>query len=158
MTRALIVALVAALALAGWQYTRALHLKTDLAELRADIDRQVREAEQQARATEQARTAKIQEALDDAHKKRTIAEADARRASAASVSLRKYADSLAARCAPASPEAPASSPATEAPGLVLANMLGRLDEAAGELARYADEARIAGEACQGAYVVLIRRQ
>lgn len=144
--------------MAGWQYTRVLQLKTQLAELRSDIDRQVRDAEKQARETERAQSLKIQEALDDAHKKRTTAEADARRAAAESVSLRKYAQSLAARCTHASPAAPASSPATEAPGDLLTDMLTRIDEAAGELARYADEARIAGEACQGAYGALISRQ
>lgn len=45
----------------------------------------------------------------------------------------------------------AGGPPTETAALVCANMLGRIDERAGELAAFADASRVAGQACEREY-------
>lgn len=50
--------------------------------------------------------------------------------------------------------APEGSSTATGPGLVLTDVLRQSDERAGQLASYADQARIAGEACEHAYAAL----
>ena len=154
MTRALSILLALALLLAGWQWRQAVTARADLALYRGKVAEQIQQAETAARAEEQRRTAKIQEAQDAAHQARLVAEADARAARASADRLRQRAAELAARCTARDPTPASPGQAASAPGDLLADMLGRLDQAAGELARYADDSRIAGQLCQRSYEAL----
>lgn len=155
MTARILSALLAlALLLAGWQWRKSVSIEAEYASYRADISGQISLAEATARAEENRRTAKIQEAQDAAHKARLAAESDARAARASADRLRQRAAELAASCAARDPAPASPGPAASAPGDLLADMLGRIDQAAGEVAEYADRARIAGQLCQRAYEAL----
>lgn len=142
--------------LCGLQTVRLAHANTETAQAREALAQAVADAQAAARLElerlrEQAHTqsTKQQEAIDaatiDAERARAAADAAGR----AGDGLRRHAAGLARDCqtqpgaAPASASAPAS-----ATGDLLADMLGRIDAAAGELAEYADRARIAGLACE----------
>ncbi|AAT38382.1 gp23 [Burkholderia phage BcepC6B] len=105
-----------------------------------------------ARAEEQRRTAAQSENAKDANKQRTAALADAFAARAAAGSLQQRVDQLvaAARHPAASTGSPAAGDALD----LLADVFGRADERAGELAAYADAARIAGRQCERDYDAL----
>ena len=110
-------------------------------------------AERLQREEEQRRQAAIDGVIDDAHKQIELARADAAAATAAAASLRDKAKRLAARASKAcsNPQATPGSEATSSPGMVLADLFGRADQRAGELAAAYDQARAAGLACQRAY-------
>lgn len=95
----------------------------------------------------------LQKVAEDGQAEIDQARGDAAAAVRVSVGLRERARILAARCSPAAPGAAptASGPATEGPGLVLADVFGRADDTAGELAAAYDAARAAGRACERAY-------
>lgn len=111
-----------------------------------------------ARAEEQRRSAAIQEVADAAKTDAARARADARAADGRHDRLRDYAAALAAGCGAAAgdPAAAAGSAPAAGAGLVLADLFERADDRAGQLARYADQARIAGQACERAYDALTR--
>lgn len=156
LTPALGVALVAALALVGWQWHQATSARAELSDERLAIAKQIADATTAARAEEQRRTLKIQEASHAELLARQAAEADAGRARSAAVGLRQRATQLAASCTASHPTATASSPAADSPGDLLADLLQRVDDAAGEIGRYADQARIAGQLCERSYDALSR--
>lgn len=85
---------------------------------------------------------------------------DAARARDAVGLLRKRAEALATQCAPVHDQSASDSSfagrgaATADPGTVLADLLGRLAQTAGELAAVADARGAAGVACERAYGVL----
>ncbi|MEX3556616.1 MAG: DUF2514 family protein [Burkholderia gladioli] len=108
-----------------------------------------------ARVEEQRRTAAQQEIADEASKQRNVARADAATAASAADGLRRQVAALVSRARHSTPAA-GSAPADDPIG-VLADVLGRADERAGELAAYADRARIAGQACERSYDALTRR-
>ncbi|UEP27027.1 DUF2514 family protein [Burkholderia sp. B21-007] len=99
------------------------------------------------------RLAAQQEIATDAAKKRDQAVADAATADAAAVSLRKQVAALVAdvRRAGASTGSATAGDALD----LLADVLGRTDEAAGEFARIADGRGIAGRQCERSYDALI---
>ncbi|KVF08998.1 hypothetical protein WJ04_09215 [Burkholderia vietnamiensis] len=105
-----------------------------------------------ARAEEQRRTAAQSEIAKDANQQRTAALADAFAARAAAGSLQQRVDQLVA--AAHHPATASGSPATGDALDLLADVLGRADERAGELAAYADAARIAGQQCERDYDAL----
>lgn len=105
-----------------------------------------------ARAEEQRRTAAQLEIANNANQQRTAALADAFAARAAAGSLRQRVDQLVA--AAHRPAATAGSPAAGDTLDLLADMLGRADQRASELAEYADDARIAGQQCERDYDAL----
>lgn len=78
---------------------------------------------------------------------------DADRASRNADSLRKQLAAIAARSRQASsdPQAVAAGPSTEGSVVVLADMLARVVDRTTELARFADESRLAGLACERSY-------
>jgi hypothetical protein len=154
ITRGLAAALALALVLAGWQWYRATSAIAELTAERQAIAQQIQAATDSARAEEQRRTLKIQEAQDAEQIARQAAEADAGRARSAAVSLRQRAAELAASCTASNPTATTGGPTAIAPGLVLADMLGRVAAAAGELGGYADRARGAGQLCERSYEAL----
>ena len=138
------------------QTVRLAHANAETAQASEALAQAVAEAQTAARLElerlrEQAhaQSAKQQEAIDAATLDTERARAAAAAAGRAGDGLRRHAADLARDCqtqpraAPASASAPAS-----ATGDLLADMLGRIDAAAGELAEYADRARIAGLACE----------
>lgn len=105
-----------------------------------------------ARAEEQRRTAAQSEIAKDANQQRTTALADAFAARAAAGSLQQRVDQLVAAARhPAT--APGGPPTGETLDL-LADVFGRADQRQGELAAYADAARIAGQQCERDYDAL----
>ncbi|MBU9549947.1 DUF2514 domain-containing protein [Burkholderia multivorans] len=107
------------------------------------------EAVAAARAEEQRRTAAQQENANHAAKERDQARADAAAAASAADGLRKQVATLIERA-----RHPAATTGSAAAGDaldLLADVLGRADERAGELAEYADRARIAGQQCEADY-------
>mgnify|MGYP007100144998 CR=1 FL=1 len=106
-----------------------------------------------ARAEEQRRTAAQQEVAHAAQTDAARARADAVAATGSADRLRQHVAALAANCGATASDpttAAGSAPAAGA-GLVLADLFRRADERSGQLAEYADQARIAGEACVRAY-------
>ncbi|MBR8312373.1 DUF2514 family protein [Burkholderia dolosa] len=113
------------------------------------------EAVDAARAEEQRRTAAQQENANHAAKERDLARADAAAAASAADGLRKQVAVLVERARhPAA--AVGSAPAGDALDL-LADLFGRADERAGELAKIADERGIAGKQCEADYDSLINK-
>lgn len=123
--------------------------------------RDTRDAEAKAlneaaeRSKEQARQLSINKAIQDGQQIIDHATADAAAARASADSLRGAADALAARLAASqasgnSCTAAASQAATRA-AMVLADVLKRADQRAGELAEVADQARARGVTCEQAY-------
>lgn len=107
-----------------------------------------------ARAEEQRRTAAQSEIAKDANTLRTAALADAFAARAAAGGLQQRVNQLVAgaRHSASTPGGAAGPDALD----LLADVLGRADERAGELAEYADRARIAGEQCERDYDALTK--
>ncbi|HDR9034379.1 TPA: DUF2514 family protein [Burkholderia vietnamiensis] len=101
------------------------------------------------------RVAAQSENAEYANQQRTAALADAFAARAAAGSLQQRVDQLVA--AARHPAAAAGSPAAGDALDLLADVLGRAGERAGELAEYADRARIAGQQCERDYDALTMR-
>lgn len=119
----------------------------------AIMERERADALQRTRAEEQRRQSAIDEVRTDAQRKIEQAQADAAAAGAAADRLRAQAQRLAQRanqCA-SSAGATAGGQAAASPSVVLADVLGRADQRAGELAAAYDRARAAGLACERAY-------
>ena len=115
-------------------------------------------ASEAARIEEQRRAAAQKEATDEADKKLARARADVLIADAASGRLQqRYAALLAAARggqAPVDTGSAQPGPTADDAALLLAELQRRLDARAGELAQYADSARIAGQTCERAYDAL----
>ena len=124
----------------------------EIAGMKADAATAQAKAVDAARAEEQRGTAAKAEIAKDANKQRTAALADAFAARAAAGSLQQRVDQFVA--AARHPAAAAGSPATGDALDLLADVLSRADERAGELAEYADRARIAGQQCERDYDAL----
>ncbi|MNJ44639.1 hypothetical protein D3C77_396960 [compost metagenome] len=113
-------------------------------------------AEQKAREEENRRQAEIDEVRDHAQEEIAQAQADAAAADLESGRLREQARRLAARasqCAGNSSAALGVQAAGQS-AMVLADLLSRADERAGELAAAYDRARASGLACERAYLSL----
>ncbi|KVP77549.1 hypothetical protein WJ92_02925 [Burkholderia ubonensis] len=105
-----------------------------------------------ARAEEQRRIAAQQEVAKNAAQQRDQARADAAAAASAADGLRKQVAVLVAGA-----RHPATTSGSQATGDaldLLADVLGRADQRAGELAEYADRVRIAGQQCERDYDAL----
>lgn len=113
-------------------------------------------AELKAREEEQRRQASIDKVRDDAEKQIARAESDALAARAAADGVLEQAKRLAARAGkcPSNSAATKSGPPAAEPSVVLADVLGRADARAGELAAAYDRSRAAGLACERAYDAL----
>ncbi len=110
-------------------------------------------AELKAREEEQRRQAEIDEVRDHAQEEIAQAQADAAAADLESGRLREQARRLAARASQCASHsgAPQGGQAAEQSAVVLADLLSRADERAGELAAAHDRARASGLACEQAY-------
>lgn len=110
-------------------------------------------AETEQREEFERRIKEKDRAIEQAQAKQAIAAAAARNADAAGKRLRESTEGLVERARQACRGTDAgqgSTPADDPIG-VLADVLGRIDQRAGSLAKYADAARIAGEACERSY-------
>lgn len=104
------------------------------------------------RNEEQRRQKAANQVANDARQEQTAAIADAVVADAAGDRLRSEAGKLAASasCVPSDPGiADRGKNATRA-AMVLSDLLSRADARAGDLASYADQLRVAGQACEAA--------
>ncbi|WP_093299911.1 DUF2514 family protein [Variovorax sp. NFACC27] len=149
--------LVAALATAGIERTRAAGARADaatarkeLADYRATAAESGRLAERAARNTEQTWRSRVDGVIQDGQQQIARARDDAADAVRAARQLR---DELAAyraaiRAATAAPAAAAGGPPTTDPLDLLADLFGRADARAGELAAIADERGAAGAICE----------
>jgi hypothetical protein len=177
LTAAASAAAVGALALAAYLWRDSLGHQRAAAELRttlateradraterADLTAQALAATARERATEQRWSTAYGQAATDAAAQLDRARRDADLARTAGNSLRARAAHYASLCAapagpqpgPGAPAAPAGPPASH-PGLVLADVLGRLDAAGRELAALADARGAAGTACERAHDALTR--
>ncbi len=115
-----------------------------------------RRAEAAQRTEETRRQKEKDDVVQKAKSQIAAATADAGRADRAAVSLRDRVAQLeqSARRACANPAAGPGSTPTDPAIFMLADLFSRADEEAGRLAKYADSARIAGEACQRQYETL----
>lgn len=150
-------AFAAVLAFAGLQTMRLAHAHAQYAQLEAEIAGEraraaeaARIAEQEAREEEQRREKRKQEIVDEAEGRTEIARAAASDAERAAAGLRERlaAFTAAVRRTTKDSEPPKAGETASDPIGVLALMLERVDRRAGILARFADESRIAGLACE----------
>jgi hypothetical protein len=160
--RALVVALLAALALAGWQTHRltkeqGAHAVTDgnFAKYREQSQAASRDAETKQRTTEQDLNNALfqigQQALQLLAAQGGQARADRERLAAQRMQDAAFAAATAARAQCPVVAAPGYSTPGPDPIGVLADVLGRANARAGELAGVADDSRVRGLACEAAY-------
>jgi len=150
-------------AFAGWQTLRLADARAalaveqrDRAADRAHLEAAARDQADRFRATEQAWRDAQNENATLARRARDLAAQHADDAVAAAGRLRERAAVVAAACRPTArdPAAVAAGPAASSPGDLLADVLGRLDEAGRLVARFADAASISGEQCAADYEAL----
>ena len=147
-------ALAAALAWGGWQRHQAHAAAAALAGLQASAAA-TREAALEQSIAETSRRLKAQEGIArEADHKTATARAAAAGAAAAAARLRTRLAAAEASSGAGDSTAAGGGPSTGTAGSVCADMLGRVADAAGQLAAFADQSRIAGEACVGAYGAL----
>lgn len=150
-----LIGLAVLLALLGLQTVRVAELKQDAADRRAVDAESQRLAERAQRTEEQRRTAAVTKEAEDAATRISELEADLRSARSGADRLRDAAAGAAGRARANSCPATASArqPGDDPIGL-LVDVLGRVDQRAGDLAEYADRLRIAGIACERSYDAL----
>lgn len=154
----------AALLAVGAQHLKLVRLRTELAEAkqgRAEDGRLYLAAyaarNEAYRVRERITDEKQRKALDEERDKTSVARADADAVRAARDRLRNRIAATATGC-PAGAErteAPGGGPPAGAPADLQGDVLEGFGDAAGQLAAYADAARIAGETCERAYDALI---
>ena len=110
-------------------------------------------ATDEARIEETRRTTAQTEIADEALR---MVNRNRRDSAAANVAHGRLLERIASssRQAASNPSAPEGSASASGADPVLADLLGRIDDAAGQLAAYADDARTAGGACEKAYDAL----
>lgn len=140
----------------GWRLGGQIQqLRAAQAEQREGQATALAAASEAARAEEQRRTAEQRGIANAAAKERDRALADARAAGAVAEQLRVRSLQLAAAARAAGDSSAAGGSAAAGDPLdVLTDVLGRADARAGDLAEYADRARIAGLACERSYDAL----
>lgn len=104
-----------------------------------------------ARKLEQQRTAAVEKERDNAQEKYKQAAADAAARSAATQRLRQRIDQVLANARSLNPAFADGGQTAGDPLDLLADLLTRSLETAGQLATYADQARIAGLTCERSY-------
>lgn len=153
------------LSMAGGYWLRGVSADRELGAIRLAFQIERAQAVEAAlQAAELARKEEARRAYDHERIARDASRdlAQARDAAAAATStagrLREHVARLAAQCAGSVPAtdsgAPPRSASAAGPGLVLSDMLIRLETRGRELAAYADQARVAGAACERAYDAL----
>jgi hypothetical protein len=135
--------------LLGW-LVNGWRLGEQIAEIRADHAQALAASERRARQIESGWHAALTEVQKDARSKTEELAAHLSAAGTAAERLRERVAELSRRPATC-PAAADGGKAADPARLVLADVLGRIDAAAGELAAHADRARVAGMACEVAY-------
>lgn len=115
---------------------------------------------QLAREEELRRQRAIEKVRQDAEQQIARVETDAAAASAVAAGMLEQARRLATRASQYASHSSVtqSGDAARQPAVVLADLLGRADARAGELARAYDRARTAGLACERAYLSMINQK
>lgn len=145
------------LVLAGYEHLQAERVRTQLNNLQRDTD-EARRMQTEANARELARRALKQSEVVHAQVQATqAADAAADRARADRNRLHDALAAVVAAHATPDPAAPAHCPPANPAAAVLAGLLDRCVERREELARFADRAWIAGEACERSYDALTDR-
>lgn len=152
---AIAAALLAAAFFAGW-VGNGWRLDAKIKAERIAAEQAHTAALEAARREDNRRIASLVENLNAASAQLDRALADRDRAAAASSSLQQRAETVAASCVARDASAPGAGPAAPAPGHLLADVLGRIDRAAGDLAAYADRLAVASRACERQYDALGR--
>ncbi len=159
----LLLALIAALVLAGLQWRAATAARAEVAtvtaefaEYRAAADRNHAQALQKRDAERRRADFKRQEALDAEHLARVAAQADADRLRAGNGQLQRLASDLSTSLGDRArdPTAPGSCPSAEERIGRLADVVGALDEFAARSVAAADDALRAGQLCERTYDAL----
>ena len=128
--------------------------RTDHARYVSGVETAAAEAASAARAEEQRRQREINQVRTDAQDQIKAAAADAALAASTADSLQQQVDKLLAGRRICDSRVAEGSQTIRDLTTVLANLRRRADERAGELARIADESRIAGLTCEKAYDAL----
>lgn len=142
-------------AFGGW-FARAPEvnrLKAEMSSMAAQAAQATAKAVQAARTEEQRRADALQEVAKHARSDVLAAQRDAAAADRTAVRLREHIARLVS-AAPGDPPVADGGQAASGPGLVLSDMLIRLEGRSRELAAYADQARAAGAACERSYDAL----
>lgn len=157
-----LLAIAGALACLWWAYSHGVSVTTTEWQGKWDAQAlELSEAKTKAvilvREEEQRRQSSINKVREDAEKQIAMAERDALAASDAAAGVLEQAKRLAARAGkcPGNPSTTQPGPPATEPGMVLADVLGRADARAGELAAAYDRSRAAGLACERAYDTLL---
>lgn len=143
------IAAVAGLIALGW-FTNGWRLGVEIERIHGAHAKAIAAADAKERAREKQWQDAKQEAEHVATMARTRADADRRAADVAHHSLLDAARSAAQR-AGACPATEPTGPPAPSPADLLADVLGRVDQVAGELAEAVDQSRIAGLACERSY-------
>ncbi|MHB0820116.1 DUF2514 family protein [Stutzerimonas stutzeri] len=153
MTRALAVLVMILVAIVGLQFAAYVSQGRDLdfAEQAAEASAAALIAERENRDTEQARQGIADTEGAIGHEQIEQARRDADAAGAAADRLRIEAGRIATQLATCNAGAAGERKARIAAGDLLADVLGRADDRAGELAAIADRARAAGLTCERTY-------
>ncbi len=162
LTAAALALSLAALGTQSWRL-RGAHLELaqqarQHAEQMARLNAAAVDAEQLARSEEVRRVQAIAEIVHQQAQRAARAEADAARAAVAARGLRERAAALAAGGggAPGDPAAAAECAPARAAGVVLADVLGSVEQRGREAAAALDRAHGAGSACEAAFDALTR--
>ncbi|WP_279211774.1 DUF2514 family protein [Achromobacter mucicolens] len=136
----------------GWRYRAEIaDIERDYAKARDDQAQATVVAIEAARTEERRRTQAVEKQRNDAQKMAAAAAGDAARARAERRGLLERVDALASSAAGRDPALTDGSPAGADAVDLLAYMLGRVSERAGEIAEIADRARVAGLTCERTY-------
>lgn len=139
----------------GWRLSGQIQtVKTELAEYRATVKAAGEQAQADARTTEQAWQAKIEQVRTDANQQLTETERRAADANAVALRLRKQLEHLSTRLSQNPTTLPASQAALTTCGM-LTELLTESDRLAGVYAEAADRSRVAGKACVDGYEALL---
>lgn len=139
--------LVLGMTIQGWR------LGAEIDEILREHAEQAQQSEALARQTERHWQNEMEKVRDDAKGKIDAASDDAAGARDAANRLRKQVAELSRRAA-ACPGVADGGEAAGSADDMLAVVFSRIDERAGEIAAYADRARIAGSACEVAYELI----
>lgn len=154
ITKAAIACVLVVGAAAALQTYRLRGAELELVSQRVDWERESGRAVRAALDEGNRRTAAVQKEVEDARKKSDALEGAVAGAAAAGRGLRDELAAARARACIADTTTSGGSQAAEAAERMLADVQRRLDEAQERVARHADQARIAGLACEGSYRAL----
>jgi multidrug resistance efflux pump len=135
----------------GKHETLSAQYQKEKAEAKAAYDK----ADQDYRATEERHKLELKGIVNETQAQIDKAQLDASNARRSSKRLLDaFANTPGCSQTPGSTTTATASQAASAPEDLRRNVFSRIDDAAGELAKYADEAHIAGLACERAYEVV----